>query len=116
MARNLLVRAGQTFTLDGDPTNEHADGFFELPIKKLQDMVDIGLISTISNLKALLSAAQASTEGALKRIAPQTSVEDGDSAAITDLGRYSSYVANAGSVPHNDFTVFWRVARRIDPV
>jgi hypothetical protein len=112
---NLTIAAGQTLTLDGDPPPEWVHTYHDAPIHTFEDMFNLGLVSSMSNLETLLAAAKASIDIALQQIASRQHTGDFANGRFTNLGRFPSYLANTSTVPYPQASFFWNVARRMSP-
>ena len=115
MEDNLTVEEGTTVVLDENPPAELAGNLHRVRIRTLNDLVELGAVSSHEKLNQLLDSAKEVTATTLKRRDTFVPFVPVHGTTRTDLRRFGSFMAAAPEASSSEGTAFWRTVRGINP-
>ena len=110
---DLVVPAGETLVLG--PNVAGAEKYLRTVVFQTpRDLVKLGLVGSLDNLKLLIQGVQQATEALLSRqrqgLAPYYPASE---VVRPDLGRFGSFRAYSDDVPFGEAFLFWQFARSL---
>ena len=115
MEDNLTVEEGTTVVLDENPPAELAGNLHRVRIRTLNDLVELGAVSSHEKLNQLLDSAKEVTATTLKRRDTFVPFVPVHGTTRPDLRRFGSFVAAAPDASSSEGIMFWRTVRGINP-
>lgn len=115
MAIDLSVGEGTSVVLDENPPAALAGSIQQVQIRTLNDLVDLGLVSSREELNQLLDSAKKVTAEMLTRRETFVPFVRIHGTTRPDLRRFGSFMAAAPEVSPSESRGFWRAVRGIDP-
>ena len=115
MAIDLSVAQGTSVVLDENPPAALAGSIQQVQIRALNDLVDLGLVSSREELNQLLDSAKKVTAETLTRRETFVPFVRIHGTTRPDLRRFGSFMAVAPEVSPSASRGFWRAVRGIDP-